>query len=126
MEGLPFIVQLNNSKYFTGIIMILLNIGSKYISLELSDAQQQFLNHPIVRKLLVFTIFFVATKDVVVSAILSVVFVLFVCGIFHEESRMCIAKHSLQNFCKKRKVVVDKDDYERAKKVVAMYEVSQT
>ena len=35
--------SLNNSKYFAGIAMLLLNIGSKYISIELSDSQEEFL-----------------------------------------------------------------------------------
>tara|TARA_B100001123_G_scaffold446665_2_gene601776 strand:+ start:862 stop:1242 length:381 start_codon:yes stop_codon:yes gene_type:complete len=115
------ITRLNNSKYFTGIIMVLLNIGSKYVSLELSEAQQQFLNHPIIRKMLVFTIFFVATKDIVVSAILSTVFILFVCGFLHEDSHFCLAKNKLKTFCKYRKNVVNKEEYEKAKKIVELY-----
>ena len=125
MDSLNILTQLNSSKYFSGIIMVLLNIGSKYVSLELSEAQQQFLNHPIIRKLLVFTIFFVATKDIVVSVILSTIFIIFICGIFHEESKICVAKDSLKTFCKKRKDLVNKEDYEKAKKIVKEYETQQ-
>ena len=35
---------LNNSKYFAGIAMLILNIGTKYISIELSDSQEELLN----------------------------------------------------------------------------------
>jgi uncharacterized membrane protein (DUF485 family) len=125
MNILNVLTQLNNSKYFSGIIMVLLNIGSKYVSLELSEAQKQFLNHPIMRKLLVFTIFFVATKDIVVSAILSTIFIIFICGVFHEESNICIVKNSLKTFCKKRKDLVNKEDYENAKKIMNEYETQQ-
>ena len=125
MNILNVLTQLNNSKYFSGIIMVLLNIGSKYVSLELSEAQQQLLNHPIIRKLLVFTIFFVATKDIVVSVILSTIFIIFICGIFHEESKICVAKNSLKTFCKKRKDLVKHEDYEKAKKVIKEYETQQ-
>ena len=125
MNLLNVLTQLNNSKYFSGIIMVLLNIGSKYVSLELSEAQKQFLNHPIMRKLLVFTIFFVATKDIVVSAILSTIFIIFICGVFHEDSNICIVKNSLKTFCKKRKDLVNKEDYENAKKIMNEYETQQ-
>jgi len=125
MNNLDILTRLNNSKYFSGIVMILLNIGSKYVSLELSEAQQQFLNHPIIRKLLVFTIFFVATKDIVVSVILSTIFIIFVCGIFHEDSRLCVFKNVLKSFCEKRKVVINKEDYEKAKKIISKYESQQ-
>ena len=125
MNFLNVLTQLNNSKYFSGIIMVLLNIGSKYVSLELSEAQKQFLLHPIIRKLLVFTIFFVATKDIVVSVILSTIFIIFICGIFHEDSKICIVKNSLKTFCKKRKDLVNREDYENAKKIVNEYETQQ-
>mgnify|MGYP001183965696 CR=1 FL=1 len=125
MNNLDILTRLNNSKYFSGIVMILLNIGSKYVSLELSEAQQQFLSHPIIRKLLVFTIFFVATKDIVVSVILSTIFIIFVCGIFHEDSRLCVFKNVLKSFCEKRKVVINKEDYEKAKKIISKYESQQ-
>tara|TARA_Y100001970_G_scaffold293363_1_gene439692 strand:+ start:2412 stop:2804 length:393 start_codon:yes stop_codon:yes gene_type:complete len=125
MNNLDILTRLNNSKYFSGIVMILLNIGSKYVSLELSEAQQQFLSHPIIRKLLVFTIFFVATKDIVVSVILSTIFIIFVCGVFHEDSRLCVFKNVLKSFCEKRKVVINKEDYEKAKKIISKYESQQ-
>ena len=122
MNNLNILTKLNQSKYFSGIIMILLNIGSKYVSLELSEAQQQFLNHPITRKLLVFTIFFIATKDIIVSGVLSLLFLLLVCCIFNENSKACIFKNSLKSFCKRRKALVSKEDYEKAQKIVKEYE----
>ena len=119
------LTRLNHSKYFSGLIMILLNIGSKYVSLELSEAQQEFLNHPITRKLLVFTIFFIATKDIVISTILSLIFIVLICGIFHEDSRLCMFKSFLKSFCKNRKDVVSNEDYEKAKKIIQEYETHQ-
>ena len=76
----------------------------------------------VIRKLLVFTIFFIATKDIVVSAILSGIFLILVCCIFNENSRMCMFKTSLKSFCKNRKELVSKADYENAKKIVKEYE----
>ena len=32
-----YFFSLNNSKYFAGISMLLLNLGSKYIAMELSE-----------------------------------------------------------------------------------------
>ena len=53
-----------NSKYFTGILMILLNIGSKYANIQLSKTQQQFFKGAIFRQLLIFTVAWSATKDI--------------------------------------------------------------
>ena len=47
-----YIEVLNNNKYFVGIIMILLNLGSKYISVELSQSQEKILGSPVIRRLI--------------------------------------------------------------------------
>ena len=36
---------LNNSKLFTGLIMICLNIGSKFITVKLSPSQEEFMKN---------------------------------------------------------------------------------
>ena len=43
---------LNNSNYFSGLIMILLNFGSKYIAMEVSPSQESFMSNIIIRRLL--------------------------------------------------------------------------
>ena len=122
MESVLNVVShLNNSKYFGGLVMLLLNMSSKYVSLELSEAQQQFLSQPLIRKMLVFTIFFISTKDIIISLVLSIVFVVVVCGLFHEDSNICLAKDSMKRFCKKRKLQVSKEDYDSAIKVILDY-----
>jgi len=122
MESVLNVVShLNNSKYFGGLVMLLLNMSSKYVSLELSEAQQQFLSQPLIRKMLVFTIFFISTKDIIISLVLSIVFVVVVCGLFHEDSNICLAKDSMKRFCKKRKLQVSKEDYDGAIKVILDY-----
>ena len=116
---------LNNSKYFSGIVMVLLNIGSKYISAELSESQQLFLNHPIIRKALIFTVFFIATKDIVVSLILSILFLLIVCIIFHEDSNYCIFSSRLKRFCDIHRKDISKEEYIKAKNIVKAYDKNQ-
>ena len=39
--------NLNTSKLFAGIIMILLNVGSKYVTLDISKTQESFLSNKI-------------------------------------------------------------------------------
>ena len=51
-----YLGYLNNSKFFAGLVMIMLNIGSKYITVELSKSQEQYLKNHIGRQLLIFAI----------------------------------------------------------------------
>ena len=71
---------LNNSKYFSGIIMILLNLGSKHIAMEVSPSQDNFMGNIIIRRLLIFTVVFTATRDVWTSIILTAAFIILVRG----------------------------------------------
>ena len=44
---MKYLGYLNNSKFFAGLVMIMLNIGSKYITIELSKSQEQYLKNKI-------------------------------------------------------------------------------
>ncbi len=81
---------LNNSKYFVAIMMLLLNLGSRYISMELSQFHEDFLSSVFIRRLLVFTVVFVATRDIKVAFISTAVFIVMVSGLFNEDSKYCI------------------------------------
>ena len=82
--------KLNSNNYFIGIMMILLNIGSKYIAQEFGGTIDFFLNIKVVRRLLIFTVFFVATRDVKTSIILTAAFIIIVLELFNEKSKRCI------------------------------------
>jgi len=105
--------ELNNSKYFAGIMMILLNLISKYISLELSETQEEFLNNIIIRRIAIFTIVFVATKDIIISFIITACFIIIVGGLFNEESKYCLIRKK-----NKKSRVILKKEVEKAKRII--------
>ena len=97
--------HLNQSKVFAGILMILMNLGSKYISLELSETQEEFLSNTIIRRIVVFVVAFIATRDIIISLVLTGVFILLVSGLFNDNSDLCIIKkHNPQT------KIITKDD----------------
>lgn len=85
-----YLDALNNNKYFIGILMILLNLGSKYISVELSQTQEKILGSATFRRIILFTVFFTATRDIWISFLLTAAFVILVSGIFNEKSNYCM------------------------------------
>lgn len=85
---------LNGSKLFAGLMMIFLNIGSKFVTIELSSNQKQFLANSILRQVLVFAVAFVGTRDLLVSLILTAVFTVLVDGLLHESSPISILPKS--------------------------------
>ena len=70
--------------------MILVNIGSRFIIGELSDTQKKLINDKNLRRLFIFGIFFMATRDIVSSLILTIMFVLLVSELFHEDSEISL------------------------------------
>ena len=84
--------NLNSSKYFAGIMMILLNLGSRFLVSELSETQEQFLNNTIIRRFIIFTIVFIATRDVWVALILTTIFIVLVSNLFNENSYYCVMR----------------------------------
>jgi hypothetical protein len=87
---LSFIKIINDNKFFAGIIMLTMNIGSKYISIELSKTQESYIKYSLGRQLLVFTVLWMGTRDIVTSLIMTVIFILFADYLFNEHSRYCI------------------------------------
>ena len=91
-----FSKKLNESKYFFGLMMILLTIGSKYIIIDISENQQKVLSSKIMRRILIFTVVFIATRDVIVSFILTGLVIVIFLNLFHEKSYYCVLPNYLK------------------------------
>ncbi len=89
---------LNNSKFFAGLVMIMLNIGSKYITIKLSKSQEQYLRNTIARQLLIFSIIWMGTKDILISLAMTAVFVVMTDHLFNERSHYCIIPQALRKY----------------------------
>ena len=110
--------DLNTNKYFTGIMMIVLNLGSRFLVMELSDTQTQMLSNKIIRRFIIFTVVFIATKDIYVSLICTAIFIILVSGLFNENSKYCIVTKPVIS-------QVTQDDYKEALKIVKMYKLQK-
>ena len=88
------IMYLNNSKFFAGIIMIMLNIGSKFISVNFSKSTEEYLKYSLSKQILVFAMVWMATRDIYTSLVLTAVFVILSEHLFNEESNLCIVPYN--------------------------------
>jgi len=84
------IMFLNNSKFFAGVIMILLNIGSKFISIQFSRSTEEYLKMNITKQILVFAMAWMGTRDIYTGLVLTAVFTILSDHLFNEESPYCI------------------------------------
>ena len=81
---------LNDNKYFAGIIMLTMNIGTKYVMIDLSKTQENYVKYSLGRQLVIFSILWIGTRDIFISLILTAIFILLVDYIFNENSKYCI------------------------------------
>tara|TARA_Y100000389_G_scaffold79344_1_gene76084 strand:+ start:15852 stop:16226 length:375 start_codon:yes stop_codon:yes gene_type:complete len=88
-------LSINNNKYFYAVTMILLNMGAKYIEMDLAESHRQFLSSKILRRILIFTVSFVATRDIIASLIITAAFVIIVLNLFNEKSNYCVLPKSV-------------------------------
>jgi hypothetical protein len=89
---------LNNSKFFAGLVMIMLNIGSKYITIELSKSQEQYLRNSIARQMLIFSITWMGSRDIITALALTAVFNVLTQHLFNEKSSYCVVPKKWRNF----------------------------
>ncbi len=90
--------SLNNSKFFAGLVMILLNIGSKYITIKISKSQEAYLRNNLARQMLIFAIAWMGTKDILIALAITAVFHVLTAYLFNEESSWCIIPKHLRQF----------------------------
>lgn len=87
------IMFLNSSKFFAGIIMIMLNVGSKFISIQFSKSTEEYLKYSISKQILVFAMAWMGTRDIYTSLALTAIFVVLSDHLFNEESNLCVVPH---------------------------------
>lgn len=87
------VLFLNNSKFFAGVVMIMLNIGSKFVSIQLSKSAEEYVKYTLSRQMLIFAMAWMGTRDIYTALGLTAVFVILSDHIFNEESAMCIIPH---------------------------------
>jgi hypothetical protein len=86
----------NNSKIFAGVIMICLNIGSKFITVKLSKSQEEYLKNHVAREFVIFAACWMGTRDVLLSILLTIAFFIITEYFFHEDSSLCIMPEYLK------------------------------
>ncbi len=115
---------LNKSKIFAGIMIITLNIVSKFVNIKLSKTMESYLKFTFSKYLLVFAIVWIGTRDIYIALIVMICFIIVTDFLLDEESIFCILpddfkQHHLtlledtENFEN-----ISEEDIENAKKII--------
>lgn len=83
------IMYLNNSKFFAGLVMIMLNICSKFIAVQFSKSAEEYMKLNVTKQVIVFAMAWMGTRDIYTALILTAAFVILSEHLFNEESPYC-------------------------------------
>tara|TARA_A100001015_G_C14840594_1_gene652337 strand:- start:378 stop:848 length:471 start_codon:yes stop_codon:yes gene_type:complete len=101
-----FIKSLNENKFFVGILVLVLNVFSKYIELKLTKTQEAYFKNSFIRQLFIFAVVWSGTRDIYISIAMTAVFVVLADHLFNEESKFCLIP---KYWSEKMKQVIDTD-----------------
>ena len=85
-----WINSLNTNMFFAGIMMLTLNIGSRYIQLNLSPSAESYLKYAITKEFLIFTIAWMGTRSIYVALTLTAAFIILSDYVFNDKSKFCM------------------------------------
>ena len=91
-----YLSGVNNSKIVMAALMLILNVGSKYVDFGFSKTQEQILRNGLNRELLIFAISFTATRDVLISFMITSAFFVLSNILFHEKSKFCVIPEKMK------------------------------
>lgn len=92
------VVNINNSKVFAGLMIITLNIASKFVTIKLSKTMESYLKYTFSRDILVFAIAWMGTRDIYIALIIMLVFIICMDYLFNESSAFCCLPESFTNY----------------------------
>ena len=84
------IQALNGSKIFAGIMIITLNIVSRFVNIKLSKTMESYLKYTFSKYILVFTIAWMGTRDIYIALFIMGCFIIVSDFLFDEESMFCV------------------------------------
>lgn len=82
--------SLNSNPYLVGMFMLLLNLGGRFLAMELTPKQEQFLQQRWLRPFLFFIVIFVATRNLAVAFWITLFLFIVLWILANEKSPFCL------------------------------------
>lgn len=88
MDILTLANAINTNKMFAGLTMIMMNFGTRYIMGDLTKMHERLMMSTAFKQFVMFCIFFAATRDVIVSVMLTFTFTFVLYGLLNENKKL--------------------------------------
>jgi hypothetical protein len=118
------IMNINNSKLFAGLMIITLNIASKFVTFKLGKTAETYLKYTFSRQILVFAMAWMGTRDIYVAAGLTIIFIILFDFLFNENSMFCVLPNDFKEYYENvahENAEITHEDYVKAQTTVEKY-----
>jgi len=88
---------LNQSKIFAGLMIIIINIASKFVNFKVSKTLESYLKFTFSRDILVFAITWMGTRDIYIALGMTLLFIFMADYLMNENSSLCCLPKSYVN-----------------------------
>ena len=113
------VVEINNSKLFAGLMIIILNIASKFVTFKLSKSMESYLKFTFSKQVLVFAMAWMGTRDIYIALFMTIIFTIFMEYLFNEESPFCCLSEEFTDYhVSLLDEKVSDDDIRKAKEIL--------
>ena len=113
------VTSINSSKLFAGLMIIVLNISTKYVNMNLPKTVESYLKYTFSKQILVFAIAWMGTRDIYIALIITTIFIVCIDFLFNETSSMCILPETFVTEHMSKLEEVTDDEVKKARDVLA-------
>ena len=114
----------NDSKIFAGLMIITLNIVSRFVNIKLSKSVEAYLKYTFSKYILVFTIAWMGTRDIYIALTIMTIYVIIMEYLLDDDSIFCILPEGFKEYHNElletdgENGQVSEDDIKKAEKVL--------
>lgn len=94
--------SLNKSKVFAGLMIITLNIASRFVTIKMSKTMQSYLKFTFSRYILIFAISWMGTRDIYIALTITLLFIILFEYLLDEESNFYIFSEEFKDYQKSK------------------------
>ena len=92
------IQSINDSKIFAGLMIITLNVVSKFANIRLSKTLESYLKFTFSRQILIFTIAWMGTRDIYIALFITLIFITATEFLLHEDSAFSVLPEEFKDY----------------------------
>ena len=85
-----FFHNLNTSTFFAGFVMLVLNIGARYINLDLNSSTESWIKYLMSKEVLVFAVSWMGTRSIYYALVITACFTIVVDHFMNVDSKYCV------------------------------------